>query len=406
MPLVFFIAIMAAALVVIAGVFCEWLARRYRLRGYSDVAAHVCGMAAALRGEVGRDGDDLLLRVNIEHWPVLVRFSNSDGQPRLNIRVPVAGKLAFYCAPRGKFDTAREESLPTGDVQFDSRFRVSASERFLGRTLLDTDPVPVLLKRICCSPRTFLSMEDKYLEVSELTTPAGDLGQHVGEHMADLARLARITRSVVGVGASHIKPFRPAPNWLRLAYCSMAVGAIIVGFWLGRPTAPVQATDGSPIAPKHIIPPAESALIPNLSNWRLLETSDSSLSAIAYLQQQGLQPEGHIAASFSGSGADSAYVLVNTGAGAGAQPMRVVLIVKQQVRFDANMPHLDVAARIPKSRLAGIEWKGRAPMGEPDGDGLLLVRNYADPASGMILYWSGVQLVTASPKDFHLVVLQ
>src|SRR5438552_10681624 len=150
MPVGFFIALLLADLVVIAGLLGEWLARRHRLRGYPDIAPVVAGMAAALRGEVDRDGNDLLLRVNVQHWPVLVRFSNSDGQPGLNIRTPVEGRLALYCVPRSQSDAPHPEALSTGDAPFDARFRITASEPFLGRLLLSTDSVPNLLQRLCC----------------------------------------------------------------------------------------------------------------------------------------------------------------------------------------------------------------------------------------------------------------
>jgi hypothetical protein len=404
MPMNFFIALAAAALVAIAGVFSEWLARQRRLRGYGEIAADIRSMATALHGEVDRDGNDLLLRVNVQDWPVLVRFSNSANEPGLNIRTPVAGKLAFYCVPRSTTHSPHPESLPTGDSQFDSRFRVTASEPFLGKLLLGIDPVVGLLQRICCSSTTSLSMEDRYLEVSESLIPEDNLALHVSDHIADLARLAHITRNVVGVDASHIKPFRRAPNWFRVVYSSIAVGLVGVGLWLGRPAGPVKVVETPSTAPKHTIPSADAARIPNLKNWRLLEAGDFSAIATAYLQQQGRRPEGQIEASFSGASADSAYLLINTASN--PQPVRLILIINQQVRFDANMPRIDVAARIPKSRLSGIEWRGHTPVGEPDGDGLLIVRDYGDPSSAIVLYWSGVQVLSGNPKDFHLIALQ
>jgi hypothetical protein len=404
MPLGFFIALIAALLVMLAGLLGEKLAIRHRARGYPEIAAVVRGLATALNGEVDRDGNDLLLRVNVQQWPVLVRFSNADGQPGLNVRTPVEAKLAFYCVPRGKYDAPHPEALPTRDPHFDSRFRITSSEPFMGNLLLKSESVVSTLQRLCCSSKTFLSMEDKYLELSELTIPQGDVALHVGEHISDMAKLAHITRSVAGTSALHIKPYRKSPNWFRMVYGSLAIVLIGVALWLGRPAGPVQAAPAPVAETKAAIPPADAALIPNLSSWRLLEPADCNVSALAYLQQQGLHPEGRITADFSGQGGDSAYVFINNESG--GQPVRVVMLVKQQVRFDAGMARLDVAARIPKSSIAGIEWKNRAPLGGPDGDGLLLVRDYSDPGSATVLYWSGVRLMLASPKDFHMVALQ
>lgn len=404
LPLGFFVALGAAVLVVVLGLVAEALVRHRRVRGYPEIAGAILALAKALRGEVDRDGNDILLRVNVQQWPVLVRVSSSDGEPGLNVRTPVEAKLGLYCVARSKTDGPHPEALFTGNVQFDNRFRVTMSDPFLGSMLLQTEPVLTLLQRLCCSPKTFLSMEDKYLEISELTIPDRDLAAHVSEHISDLARLAHITRTVAGTSASHIKPYHKRRNWLRTVYAAAAVVLVGVGLWIGRPAGPVKAAEVHSSIVRPQIPAADAALIPNLDNFRLLESGDCSVDALAYLEQQGLRPDGHIAASFSGTDTGSAYVLINKQSE--GPTVRVVLIVGQQVRYDASMAHLDVAARIPKSQLTGIEWKGRPPLGEPNGDGLLLVRDYANPGSGTVLYFSGVRLISANPKDFHAIALQ
>src|SRR5205085_1923187 len=55
--------------------------------GYGEISAEVKRVSRALAGEVFRDGADLVVSGKSAGEPVVVRFSNQENTPGLNIRV-------------------------------------------------------------------------------------------------------------------------------------------------------------------------------------------------------------------------------------------------------------------------------------------------------------------------------
>jgi hypothetical protein len=149
----------------------------------------------------------------------------------------------------------------------------------------------------------------------------------------------------------------------------------------------------------------EARQIPEVQLWRLARPADFDADAVSWLRQQGQEAKGSIRGAFAGNDReDSAYVLKHIPDSPG-DPSRLVVFLKGQVRFDANMPTA-IAARISKDRISAIEWRGRGPVGQPDGDGILVIQRYQDPSSAIVLFASGVQLLTGQPRDFHSVSLR
>jgi hypothetical protein len=75
---------------------------------------------------------------------------------------------------------------------------------------------------------------------------------------------------------------------------------------------------------------------------------------VTWLQGQGQEAKGSIRGGFAVSDReDSAYVLRHISASPGDMS-RLVVFLKGEVRYDANMP-IAAAARIPKDKIASIE---------------------------------------------------
>jgi hypothetical protein len=121
---------------------------------------------------------------------------------------------------------------------------------------------------------------------------------------------------------------------------------------------------------------------------------------VTWLQGQGQEAEGSIRGGFAVSDReDSAYVLRHISASPGNMS-RLVVFLKGEVRYDANMP-IAAAARIPKDKIASIEWRDRRPPGRPDGDGILVIQKYQDPSSAMILSPAGYSSSPPGQRNFH-----
>jgi hypothetical protein len=152
----------------------------------------------------------------------------------------------------------------------------------------------------------------------------------------------------------------------------------------------------------------DATQIYDLDKWRLTRSSDFDLESSSWLTTMGQQPQGHIPVKFSGddSSGDSAYIFATIQANHDPRLRRLVIFVKNRIQYDDNFPQIAIAAVIAKNRLANIAWQGKSGGVPPNGDGLLIVRNARDPASAIVVFLSGVRLVTRAPADYRSIQLQ
>lgn len=374
----------------------------YNLRGYRTVARELRHIAAAIdKGEIDRDGSDLLIRGNGKQFPCWIRLSQSDTQPALNIRGPFPLKATIYCSAREQEHPANATTVRTGDAWFDSRFRISTDQPATARILLASAGFSTAMRKLCCSSQTFVVIENDQIEVRELVVSTKDFASHVLNHLTEIGEILNVACQFPGAQPNKERVGRSG-SWRRLAPYVLSPVLLIAACLttsarrLSQQSSPYPVTEFPSTAG---IPPSDASKIPDLQNWRLMEAADFDVNGNAWLQQQGQTPQGRITATFAGSGPeDSAYLL----RAKASHATRLVVFVRGEIRYDAMMP-IALAARVPKSSLGGITWRGRGPTGDPAGDGLLVVRKYDDPGSGMIFFFSGLQLMFEAPKDFRAV---
>ena len=63
-------------------------------------------------------------------------------------------------------------------------------------------------------------------------------------------------------------------------------------------------------------------------------------------------------------------------------------------------------ALVPRANIGGINWQGQLRAPDATTDGLMVVQDQRDPQSSLLLYVSGVRIVTLPPADFHAVPLR
>jgi hypothetical protein len=81
------------------------------------------------------------------------------------------------------------------------------------------------------------------------------------------------------------------------------------------------------------------------------------------------------------------------------------MLARGLVAYDAIFPKIDFVARVPRDKLAKIQWMMQAPPVTADGDALLVVQDANDPAASMLLLRHGTQTYSARPKDFTKIDL-
>lgn len=396
--------------VAVLGFIIEYFRRSAHFRGFEELRPDATAVAQAMRAEVDRDGEDLLVRGNFQRWPVLVRFSYSDTMPGLNIQMKIPASLSLYVIPKGSRSNAGRTPVRTGDEMFDARVNVRTDHPAEARLFVSGKAVLQQLQRLSCSANTFISLSSGALEVTELTIPdiqtGRPTGRHVLDHIQSMAVIANSARAMPGAESIPVNPFEKEKS-----VAVRAALALSILVFVGLLVAAVVTKPASILAtPQPAIPAGMLALdaghIRDLDAWRLAEATDFAGPAVSWMRGQGFTPAGKITGNFSGAstaGQDNAYVLIGKDP-AKTPGMRVVLLINHEIRSDTSYPAISVVTKVPKASLAGASWQGTAPAAS-DGDGLLVVRRADDPGSGVIFFSSGVRILYAAPKDFRSLSL-
>jgi hypothetical protein len=250
-------------------------------------------------------------------------------------------------------------------------------------------------------------MENRMLELVEATIIPGNLGARLLNCVRGMARIATETTGAHGGTAPMSHPPKRERNWFRIGY--LGASGLILMVLMTEPlfNRPSHGANAKPLPPAvNTIPASLAAQVPQLQGWHVADTTDFDSDAEAWMQQQGQRCSGQIAVNVnSQQSADLAYIFKRPPGPPGTNSARFVLFINNQKRYDAEMPEIDAAGHISKSRIGSVEWRGRGPNSEPNGDGIILIQRYNDPTSAIVFFMSGNKLLTAVPKDFHNITL-
>jgi hypothetical protein len=390
-----------AVAIPLLGYIVEVLLGKFRLRGYGEIARDVRLLGTAIHGKTDRDGEDVVLRGNAHSWPVSVRFSKSDLKPGLNIRMSVPSNITLFCIPRNQEREVGRVPLHSADPRFEARFRISTNHPLEARIVFSSDAALVEVEKLCSSVSTLLALENRTLELSELVLPGDNVYQHVLSQIEGMAKIANATAQMPGAAATKAGPgFARQWNWFRTAYVGLPILLILSILVLNRahqaPSAPATPAP-DPVG----ISRDEAAQISDIQQWRLAQPLDFEPAALSWLQQQGSSLAGRIPVLFTNSATGGVAYILKKNDGADRRSTRLVMFVDGKLRFDLALPQLAIVARIPVDAIESIPWAGRAPVGQPDSDGILVVRKLEGPETATVFFFSGLHLLSGKPKDYH-----
>jgi hypothetical protein len=397
------IALLIIAAVAAVGVIITFIRTRMTFTGYEEITGDVQRLAAALHGELFRDGADVVVSGAWNRAPVVVRFSNAENTPGLNIRMAAPATFVLSVAQAAaEVSEGGRVAVKTADELFDTRFSTRTDQPAQARMFL-TRQVTALLQRLCCSRNTYISFVRGAIEVSELLIP-GAPSPHVLEHVKTMAALAENLRQMPG--AETVKLSVRDRERHVVVRVAMAIGAVVA---IGSVFAAVQSPHKTALtqvaAPvSNGILPADAAVIADAERWRAASLDELDGTAAAWLRGNGIEPSSRVEGDFGGSGTgdDAAYLLVGRDGS-----RRVVVIADHQNRYDASYAYVGLVARIPKADIASIRWNPREhPPQEVDGDGILLVRGRDNGASGLVLFLTRQGVVSATPVNYQEIRLR
>jgi hypothetical protein len=161
------------------------------------------------------------------------------------------------------------------------------------------------------------------------------------------------------------------------------------------------------VAPAEI-PAKDAEHIVGASDWRLAGEDDFDPQALGWLRaQHNGAISGRFSANFAGADKlpDGAYILVSVNPRLHAK-RRVIVMQGEKPLFDVGYAQVAVAGVVAQNNFSSIQWRGNATAPPPDGDGLLIVRDANDPASGLVIYSSGGRMETATPANYQSVSVE
>lgn len=397
------IAVIVVAASVCIGLSISFVTKRCTFRGYGEIAHDVKTLAERLGAELFRDGDDLVISGEYQKIPTLLRFSNSDNTPAVSIEARIPAAIQLTISPRQLPDTAAgsKVKLPS---RLDHKFIAKSKEPMDIQMLLDQRSAVGVLTGLCCSQRTILEITPGKLRLVEMILPTSLL-THVINHLREIHDLCACIQTLPGSDSIKVVRIpREHSSWpLRAA---IAVGVLIAAVSVmaatrdrskPKPPAPAESTANG-------ILPADAAVIPFLNDWQTVDVSQLQTSFISWVNASGEQVSSRFVFDSGSPGRRNgvAYLLVNR---QGAK--RLIALVDHKVLFDSAFGNLAGCVRVPATSLSSIQWDTTSRRHEqPSGDGILMVRNADDPHSGVVLYFEGGTLHSASPIDYRSIGLQ
>lgn len=403
-PVAVALAIIVA--VAFAGAVIAYFRSRMQIRGYEDIAGDARQIARGLKAELFRDGNDLVISGNHASFPTIIRFSYDENTPGLDLRMSAPASFTMSVVPKGARATEGRVQVKTPSENFDARFVTRSDQPTQAKMLLSSKLVQSNLEKLCCSPKTFLTVNQGLIEVSELVVPDVALVRHVMGHVAEMAAIATACKTMPGAETVKIQKFQHERHLaFRLALAAGIVAAIFAVV-VAVETPPTNEVQAQGLKAQTGITPAVAAVIRNSDPWRLARPADFDPDAAAWARGRGGVPAGFTAMSVGSGNAESsldgAYVLTDA-----RSESRVALIYGMKNVWDMTFKKVCVAVRVPHELFPTIQWAGtNPPQPQPDGDGFLIVRDTKDPASGLIVFLVKGHVATAAPADYTRVRLQ
>jgi hypothetical protein len=398
------IAILIWGLLCVFALIAASVKRKRTFAGYGFIAGDVKRIRRSLHNsEVFRDGTDLVISGNHDGMPIVVRFSNTDTSPGLKIScgAPIDFELAFSPKTRSSFGDGI--NLRLDNFSFSSRFNIRGDAPEHAKLLLGLPQAQQQIEKLCCSSNNSLLLSHGKVELSEVLMPA-EAAHHVGSRLRCLAILSKETAKLPG--ASRIKVV-PITKWTRswALKVALAAGVLAAIATIASERTPSETVSQHAEAAKPAgISEAEIKIIPDARQWELADPLTFDLGLTAWMERFGVAPSSKIQLADDGTGLSfgTAYLLVTRKT---PDVKRAVWVIDGEVICDI-VDKIAGIAKIPKQNIARISWsEGGVPM-DPDGDALLLIRDYSSPGGATVFYASNRKLHSAVPADFHNVALQ
>lgn len=400
------ISVFLICVIAIVGVIANSVRRSRIWSGHTRTLAQIGELPFQLKKSAARDDGDVVLRGNHRSWPAEIRFSQSAFKPELHLKMGAPVRFVIDLVPRSSKPGRPNPALPTGDPYLDATFLLLSRNSADVKMLLFSGAATEL-KTLCKSPSTSVHMGEQHIELGMPIAPE-DLGTEILKYLDAMARLAVLVSNMPGNTPIKIAPYKPKrTSWItRAAIALAAMVAIALVITLSksedgrdnRPPLTFTLADGSKIDTTDATP------IKYLEKWRSVSEDDFDPEFVRTLRSQGktIFFPLRLQATASSEENEKAYVFKGVD-----NTKRLVVLVNGHQIYDVQFKKLAGIARIRSSSLDVAKWSNpKDTWLSTNGDGLLVVEDAHNPASGTILVTTEGGLRPMPLADYRTISLQ
>lgn len=380
------------------GAMVAFVRDRMRYAGYRDIMREALAFSRTVDGEIFRDGGDLVVSGEQAKTPLIVRFSHAESTPGLSVRLGAPATFSMVVYPRGQHEHGGA-LVRTADDSFNTKFEVRSDQSTVAHIYLGSPRVLGALTQLCRTGHDFLTISAGAIEFGQLGDPSTATTRALAGHVSALSALRQGLTEMPGAELVRVEPRARRHDWLLRT--TIAAGVIAAAATLYVTTyesgKDQKARAEAPLPEGMTV--ADAAAIGNLGQWRSATANDADGVMAGWFRDRGAQFAAHVVLDANGAGDknDNAYLLTND-----KGEHRLVLMVDGNKAYDARFSQLAAMMPVMRGTLSQLKWNGPAPT-DPQGDGLLLVRNSGDTASGVVLYLSGNRVMSATPANWQAV---
>jgi hypothetical protein len=395
------IAVFVIALVTIIGVIVSSMRKSSALAGYDEIRQEVPRIASALKAEMFRDGNDLVLVGNFNRRPTQVRFSYDENTPGLNIRMQAPVSFTFSVVPKGARATEGRVLVRTGNDMFDAKFNSRTDHPTQAKMLVGGRAALQHLEKLCCSQKTYVTLTRGSIEMSELIIPAPYTGRHVLDHVESMAIVAKAVSEIPGAESVKVVPYEREKSTpvFRIALVVGAVVAILGVFMIkpGGDTNLTAAAANDKIVSIEGVDAVDALKMQDSLGWHAMHADEYDPDLASSVRGIGMEANGRMTLDIDGDDQqDVAYLLRDSSQG----QTRLVIFSDGNRVYSAGYANVVGALPVAKGSFDSIRWKVK-PTKASTNQGIMLFRKKNDQLDPLILFVNGTNVVTGIPANWR-----
>ena len=370
--------------------------------GYKEIAREVREIAADFRAQISRSGEDIVVSGNRHGVPIFMHFSHAENTPAFTARCNAPVNFNLLLMRKGARFAGEEPLLRLENPRLAAFLACRTTDSVHAKIFLGFPAVQRELEKIIWSASTLLRFSEGKVELAEAMMPP-DLIDHVLKQCESIGVLARECGKMPNAGQVHVAGIPREKS--RVLRAALAAGVLICAAILPFRSGKAQGS-GSEVPPSiEGIDAVDSKIISNTRTWRLGKDEDIELSFVTWMDPQG--HGGHTRFFMDAEGKHEsnhkAYLLASLKS---SNIKRVVWVGNQRLVYDYVGPLIGIA-KVPRDEMDHMRWsEAGTPKESPDGDGLLVVREYNSPNGASIFFLHDGVLCSGMPADYRSLSLK